>query len=67
MNTPTRAVEKALTELGMNRADLARRLDVTPQALSRVLKVEQVAGQRSLWPKILDALNLEIVIRPKQP
>ncbi|GAA4002801.1 hypothetical protein GCM10022631_11920 [Deinococcus rubellus] len=66
MDTPTRAVEKALAEVGMNRADLARKLKVTPQALSRVLKVEQVASQRSLWPEILNALGLEIVIQPKE-
>ncbi|WP_161883940.1 hypothetical protein [Deinococcus alpinitundrae] len=65
MDTPTRAVEKALAAAGMNRAELSRKLNVTPQALSRTLRVEQVVSQRSLWPEILKELGLKVVLVPE--
>ncbi len=49
----------------MNRAELSRKLNVTPQALSRTLRVEQVVSQRSLWPEILKELGLKVVLVPE--
>lgn len=61
---PKTVVKVALAEREMTLTELARRLDVPQQSLSRTLQQSPLNG-KSHWPKILEALGLEIVIRPK--
>ena len=63
---PRHAVEVALATQRLNQAELASRLDIFPSVLSRTLKENQMLSKRSHWAAILDALGLEVVIRPKQ-
>ncbi|WP_407541749.1 helix-turn-helix transcriptional regulator (plasmid) [Deinococcus radiomollis] len=59
-------IKVALAEAGMTQAQLATRLEMKPQVLSQSLQ-SPLVNSRSHWPAILDALGLEVVIRPKQP
>ena len=61
VNTEVRAaVEAELTRQALTKGELARRLGVTPQALSRTLK--HVEAERTLWPRILKELGLRLTI-----
>ncbi|GAA3995062.1 hypothetical protein GCM10022631_01430 [Deinococcus rubellus] len=46
--------------------ELAAQLGIPQQSLSRTLQTSPI-NQRSHWPAILEALDLEIVIQPKRP
>ena len=59
------AIQAALAERKMSQARLAEQIGITPQALGRTLKLGRVVSDASNWPAILDALGLEVVIRPK--
>lgn len=58
-------VQAALKAQGMNQSQLAERLGKERAAISRTLSRSPI-DPRSDWPAILDALGLEIVVRPKQ-
>ena len=65
VNTEIRiAVEAELRRQHISKKDLAARMSITPQALSRTLN--HVEGERTLWPRILAALGLELTVRPAQ-
>jgi transcriptional regulator with XRE-family HTH domain len=57
-------IRTALAARNMTQGDLANRLGIPAQSLSRTLGVS-VVNTQSHWPAILDALGLEVVIRPK--
>lgn len=59
------AVDAAMKEQGLNQGKLAELIGSHPAAVSRALG-SNLIDRRSLWIKILDALGLEIVVRPKQ-
>lgn len=61
---PRTVVKVALAERGMTLSELANRLGVPQQSLSRTIQQSPLNG-KSHWPKILDALGLEIVIQRK--
>lgn len=64
MNSEIRAaVEAELRRRGTSKTELAEQLGVKPQALSRTLN--HVEGERTLWPRILAALGLELTVKPK--
>ena len=69
MNAQIReAVSEVMRQQGMTRADLARKVKKQPQAISRALNGGKDSGSiPETWQVILDALGLEVVIRPKQP
>lgn len=56
-------VRRTLDERGMTQTELATRLGVTPQALSRTLT--ERGKPAGLWQSILDELGLELVVRVK--
>lgn len=57
-----RAVKDALRARNMTRGQLAERLGVTPQSLSRTLNERgKVPG---LWGGVLDELGLVLTVRP---
>ncbi|QLG11746.1 helix-turn-helix domain-containing protein (plasmid) [Deinococcus sp. D7000] len=59
-------IEERLTALGLTRSDLARQLGVSRQVITRTLNSTALINERAEhWPAILDALGLEIIIRPK--
>lgn len=59
------AIRTRLKELGMTQAQLAEKIGTTPAILSRSLGGALVR-QDSHWPAILDALNLQVTITPKE-
>ncbi|GEM48496.1 XRE family transcriptional regulator [Deinococcus cellulosilyticus] len=61
-----KAIQEVLYQKRISQADLARRLDKTPQEISRALK-DPIRGGKvpELWQDILDELDLELVIRPR--
>lgn len=59
------AVKVQLARLGMNQADLARKLGVLPGTVSRALAGSPLDERSKTWPAMLEELGLEIVIRPK--
>ena len=62
----TKAIVKIeLAKREMTMLELAAQLGIPQQSLSRTLQASPI-DQRSHWPKILEALGLEIVIQPKQ-
>lgn len=61
---PRTQVKVALAQRGMNQADLARQLGIKPQVLSRLFRVP-VVNERSHWPAVLEALDLEVEVKPK--
>jgi transcriptional regulator with XRE-family HTH domain len=63
---PKTAVNVALARRGMSQAELARILDLEPQALSRGLSKSMV-NARSIWPAVLEALDLEVVVQERRP
>lgn len=64
---PKHAVDIELAKRQMNQKDLAKLVGRNETALSRTLSTNRFFDNRSMWPEILDALNLEVIIRPKQP
>lgn len=60
------AVRVQLARLGINQADLERRLGVARGTVSRALSGSPLDERSKTWPAILEAVGLEIVIRPKQ-
>lgn len=66
VNTEVRAaVEAELTRKGLSKTELAQRLGVKPQALSRTLR--HVEGERTLWPRILKELGLRLTVERETP
>lgn len=64
VNVEIRAtVEGELKRRGLSKTELAEKLGVTPQALSRTLN--HAGDKRSLWPAILDSLGLELTVKAK--
>jgi len=62
----TTAVRVQLARQGLNQAELERRLGVGRGTVSRALAGSPLDERSKTWPAILEALGLEIVIRPKQ-
>lgn len=60
------AVRVQLARKGISQADLARELEVLPGTVSRALSGSPLDERSKTWPAMLDALGLEIIIRPKQ-
>ncbi|HKI56909.1 MAG TPA: helix-turn-helix transcriptional regulator [Trueperaceae bacterium] len=59
-----RAVRLALKDRGQLQVELAREISITPQYLSDLLR--GAAGHMpGAWQKVLDALDLELVVLPK--
>ncbi|WP_161883864.1 transcriptional regulator [Deinococcus alpinitundrae] len=58
-------VKVELAKREMTMLELAAQLGIPQQSLSRTLQTSPV-NQRSHWPAILEALGLEVIIRPKQ-
>lgn len=63
-DTIRRAVRVKLAERDMTQADLAERIGVTPQYVSRIMQ-GKVGKIPAAWSKILDELGLELVAAPK--
>jgi transcriptional regulator with XRE-family HTH domain len=60
-------IDAKLTEQGLSRSDLARQLGISRQVVTRTLNSTALINERAEhWPAILDALGLEVVIRPKR-
>ncbi|WP_135230147.1 helix-turn-helix domain-containing protein [Deinococcus fonticola] len=59
------AIRVQLARMGMNQADLARKLGILPGTVSRALAGSPMDERSKTWPAILDALGLEVIIRPK--
>ncbi|WP_034342302.1 hypothetical protein [Deinococcus misasensis] len=61
-----KAIQEVLHQRHISQADLARKLEKTPQEISRALK-DPIKGGKipELWQSILDELDLEMVIRPR--
>ena len=59
-------VDEALKTRGKTRAELARDLGISRQQVTRTLNNTALINPRSEhWSAILDALDLELVVRPK--
>lgn len=58
---PKTAVKVALTKRQMTVGELAARLGVPPQSVSRTLNTP-VPNGKSLWPRILAALSLRVEV-----
>lgn len=61
---PKTVVKVALAQRDMTLGELARRLGIPAQSLSRTLKTS-VVNTQSHWPGILEALDLEVEVKPK--
>lgn len=61
-----RVVRVALAERNLSQAALAEKLNTHASTLSRILGESNPISQRSLWPRILEELDLEVVVRPKR-
>jgi transcriptional regulator with XRE-family HTH domain len=59
------AVQEAIWERGISQAEIARQIGLSEAHVSRFLRGERVLSMESL-SKILDALGLEIVVRPRR-
>ena len=61
-----KAIQEVLHQKRISQAELARKLDKTPQEISRALK-DPIRGGKipELWQDILDELDLEIVVQPR--
>lgn len=59
-----RAVRVSLAERDMTQGDLAQRIGVTPQYMSRIMQ-GKVGKIPAAWTKVLDELGLELVAVPK--
>ncbi|CAN5898108.1 hypothetical protein BH24DEI2_BH24DEI2_03710 [soil metagenome] len=57
-------IAKALSRKGMSQTDLAKQVGVKPQSIYPVLKGKRGKQPTSLL-NILDALDLELVVRPR--
>lgn len=65
MNEHVRAVvKKAVEELPISQAELARQLDLAPKVLNRALN--QQGKTPEVWDALLDALGLELTVIRKQ-
>ncbi|WP_188960785.1 hypothetical protein [Deinococcus aquiradiocola] len=60
-----RIISEALKAKGLNQSQLAVQLGKERASISRTLSRSPL-DQRSDWPRILELLDLEIVIRPKR-
>ena len=68
MNDEVRAAVAArLSEKHISRADLARAISKTPQAITRALNGGKDGGGQvpGIWQDILNALDLELTARPR--
>lgn len=61
---PSEVVRNAIKARGLTQSEIAELLGSTQPALSRTLRTPLINTQ-SLWPQILDFLDLEIYVRPK--
>ncbi len=61
-----RAVAAALAERGRTQTELARLIGTNPVTLTKLLAQNQTLDPRSLWPQILEALDLEVVVRARK-
>jgi transcriptional regulator with XRE-family HTH domain len=59
-----RAVRVSLAERDMTQSDLAEKIGVSPQYVSRIMQ-GQVGKIPPAWLRILDTLGLELVAMPK--
>jgi lambda repressor-like predicted transcriptional regulator len=59
-----RIVKVELAKRGMTMQSFAKELGIPQQSLSRTLNTPPV-NQKSHWPKIMEALELEVEIKPK--
>ena len=67
-DTDVRVVVKtALAEQGLTFTSLASELGTHKSTLSRLVGEAQPVSSRSLWPRILDRLGVEVVYRLKEP
>ena len=69
MNEEVRSVVATrLSQKQMSRADLARVIGKTPQAISRALNGGKDGGGQvpGIWQDILNALDLELTARPRE-
>ena len=57
-------MQARLKALNMTQIQLAAQLKTTPAIISRALSGSMIRTD-SYWPAILDALGLEVIIRPK--
>lgn len=59
-------MDKRLEEREMTRADLARALNKTPQAITRALNGNKGGGGQipGIWLAILEALEMQLEARP---
>ena len=64
MDSARDLVKIELQKQGLTQVELARRLGLAPASVSRTLRAPPIR-QDSHWPAILDALGLEVIIRPK--
>ena len=60
-----RTIRAALAERGLNTNTLAHQLGIKQEALSRLLNHVPIVNQRSNWGAVLDALDLEVIVRPR--
>lgn len=60
-----RAVRIQLEKLGLSQAELERQLGVKRSVVSRALGGSPLDERSKTWTAMLDALGLEIIIRPK--
>lgn len=58
-------LRQAMKDQGLTQVKLAELLKTTQPVISRTLTAS-VLNDRSHWPAIIEALGLEVVIRPKQ-
>lgn len=61
-----KAVRVQLARQGINQAELERRLGVSRGTVSRALAGSPLDERSTTWRAMLDALDLEIVVRSKQ-
>lgn len=59
-----KALLKAMSEQGVSQADLARRMGVQPQSITKLLSGERGKVPQSVL-RALDTLGLELVVREK--
>ena len=61
---PKAVVQARLKALGMTQIQLADQLKTTPASVGQTLS-SPLLRPDSLWPALLEALGLELVVRPK--
>ena len=62
---PKTLVKVELAKRDLTMTEFAQQLGIPQQSLSRTLNAPAI-NHRSYWPKVLDALGLELVVQPKK-